>query len=88
MKDPIWKTVLNWGAVVAFFSLPVIIFVTQVWIYPSLEDEKMHLDYLRNFMNNITILVFGLAGLRTWESIKANGSQPKQPPPQSLESKP
>jgi hypothetical protein len=73
--EPAWKTALNWGAVLVFFSLPIVLFVTQLWIYPNLEEEKIHLDYLRNFMNNVTILVFGLAGLRTWESIKANGKK-------------
>lgn len=80
MKEPHWKTALNWGAVLVFFSLPIVLFITQLWIYPNLEEEKIHLDYLRNFMNNITILVFGLAGLRTWEQIK-NGKPTKEPEP-------
>lgn len=93
--DPYWKIALNWGAVITFFTLPLFVFIGQLTIWPNLEAEKEHLDYLRGFMTNITYLVFGLAGLRTWEQIKANGN--KQPnankewrpsePPKPLETK-
>lgn len=77
-QDPLWKTVLNWGAVITFLFLPLLIFSLQLWnwTHPGffvLADPvrvERNLEYLREFMRNITILVFGLAGLRTWENIK------------------
>jgi hypothetical protein len=88
IREPIWRTVLNWTAVITFFALPVILFVTQVWVYPNLEQEKAHLDYLREFMRNVTFLVFGLAGLKTWEVIRANGKEGKQEPSQQPQGQP
>jgi hypothetical protein len=76
MRDPYWKIALNWGAVLVFFSLPFVIFVTQLWVYPNLDQEKAHLDYLREWMRNVTLLVFGLAGLRTWEQMKRGAPPP------------
>lgn len=94
MNEPKWKTILNWGAVCTFFLLPLSLFVLQFTIFPDLAQQKADLDYLKAFMTNITLLVFGLAGLRTWETIKANGRPNKLPPlkqvhndPQSLEEK-
>lgn len=73
MKEPLWKTVLNWGAVLTFFLLPLTVFISQFTIFTDMAAQKDDLDYLKTFMTNITLLVFGLAGLRTWETIKANG---------------
>jgi hypothetical protein len=88
IREPIWRTVLNWTAVITFFVLPAILFVTQIWVYPNLEQEKAHLDYLREFMRNVTFLVFGLAGLKTWEVIKANGREKKQEGRQEAQDQP
>jgi hypothetical protein len=66
--EPLWKMVLNWGTVLVFFALPIAAFTGL------LHPER--LEYLREYMRNITLLVFGLAGLKTWESIKyGNGKQ-------------
>lgn len=80
-QDPPWKRALNWGAVITFLTLPMVLLVIQVWnwTHPGfltlVEGKDPHIEYLREFMRNITILVFGLAGLRTWEQIK-NGKKP------------
>jgi len=60
--DPLWKVILNWGSVLTFFALPIL------FLAGALHPER--LEYLREYMRNITILVFGLAGLKTWEQIK------------------
>lgn len=60
--EPLWKIVLNWGTVIVFFTLPIL-FVTG-----CLHPER--LEYLREYMREITLLVFGLAGLRTWQQIR------------------
>ena len=83
-----WKTVLNWGAVITFLTLPLFILSVQLynWTHPGFmmanpeRIEKLR-EFLAEYMRNVTILVFGLAGLRTWESIKANGKPNERPPP-------
>lgn len=81
MTTPLWKTVLAWGAVVTFLSLPLFILAVQLynWTHPGwmiADPERVDRlrEFLGEFMRNITILVLGLAGLRTWEQIKANGN--------------
>jgi hypothetical protein len=72
--DPLWKTFLNWGAVVTFLSLPLIMLCVQMYgrTHPGWMDTSSpeHFKYLGEFQRNLTILVFGLAGLRTWENVK------------------
>ena len=77
MKDPLWKLILNWGAVITFLVLPVLLLSLQMSGWLTVDKEE--LDYLREYFRNITILVFGLAGLRTWEAIKANGRPGPEP---------
>ena len=84
MKDPLWRIVLNWGAVVTFFSAPLFVFVLQIldykmeWIRVDIID---HFRWMGGFYASVTALVFGLAGLNSFdrrtngktESPKANG---------------
>ena len=87
MKDPLWKTVLNWGTVLLFFLVPLFIMSVQLYAntHPgwwqwmenlSPQEHERRFEYLNDFMRNLTILVFGLAGLRTWENLK-NGREKK-----------
>jgi len=81
-RDPLWKVVLNWGTVVTFLTLPLVLASIQIyinthpgtwtWVDPDLTAEQRvaRFQYLYDFMRNITILVFGLAGLRTWENVR------------------
>ncbi len=84
MKDPLWKTVLNWGTVVTFLTLPLIVFIMQLYMrahtgtFDTTHPE--HFKYLLDFQRNITVLVFGLAGLKTWENIKENGRKEPETP--------
>jgi hypothetical protein len=59
--EPLWKMILNWGTVIVFFALPIAALLG--WLHPE------RLDYLREYMRSITLLVFGLAGLKTWEQL-------------------
>jgi hypothetical protein len=80
VKEPLWKTVLNWGTVITFFTLPAFLITVQIyshthpdwWQHTPQEQDRFH--YLNDFLRNVTLLVFGLAGLRTWEQIK-NGNR-------------
>ena len=90
MKEPLWRLVLNWGTVVTFLILPLVILSIQVyanthphwWTWQdhqlTPEQQASRYQYLNDFMRNLTILVFGLAGLRTWEQIKINGNNKRQ----------
>jgi hypothetical protein len=73
-KEPLWKLVLNWGAIITFLTLPTVILSVQLihWTHPGFFQfpANPRIEYLREFQRNLTILVFGLAGLRTWEQIK------------------
>lgn len=86
MREPLWKTVLNWGAVISFLMLPLVILTIQIYAntHPgwwqwadssaTAQQRHEHFRYLSDFLRNLTILVFGLAGLRTWETVKHNGN--------------
>ena len=82
MKDEPWKTFLNWGAVVMFFGMPLLVMILQVaalmfptWL--SKELPQAEFKYLYEFQRALAILVFGLAGLRTWE-VTHNGKNGKK----------
>ncbi len=87
MKEPYWKLALNWGAVITFLTLPLLIMVIQLYVLshpawiPNPEKYVEHFHHLSEFQRNLTVLVFGLAGLRTWERIKENGQKNKEPEP-------
>jgi hypothetical protein len=76
-----WKTFLNWGVVIMFLGMPVMITVLQIyalshpgWLSESLPQTEF--KYLYEFQRALAILVFGLSGLRTWEVIKEkNGNK-------------
>jgi hypothetical protein len=78
-KEPTWKLFLNWGVVVTFLSLPLVLMTIQLYIIahpdviPDPTKYRDHFKYLIEFQRNLAILVFGLAGLRTWEQIR-NGN--------------
>jgi hypothetical protein len=86
--EPLWKIVLNWGTVVMFLLLPLMIMMIQLYLlsHPEViknpETYRDHFKYLLEFQRNLAILVFGLAGLRTYEQIKANGKPPNPAAPQ------
>lgn len=85
--DPLWRITLNWGVIITFLSLPLVIMTIQLYIlsHPALIPDptkyREHFKYLVEFQRNLAILVFGLTGLRTWETIKANGNSKQSPPP-------
>lgn len=86
VKDPMWKTVLNWGAVLAFFLLPITFFIVHLyalthigWLGKPLSgEEKYDFSYVQNLQRDITFLVFGLAGLRSWEVIRNGNNNRKE----------
>jgi hypothetical protein len=81
VQDPLWRKVLNWGAVTTFFTAPAIIFVLQIfseeswapWIH--FAKHLVEFKWLGNFYTSVTALVFGLAGLNSWDKRLSNGKQ-------------
>jgi hypothetical protein len=82
-REEKWKTFLNWGAVIMFFSMPVAITILQLFalMFPrwlSQELPQTEFKYLYEFQRALAVLVFGLAGLRTWEHVSGNGNNKKK----------
>jgi hypothetical protein len=78
MNEPLWKLILNFGTVITFLTLPLVLMTIQLYLLshpdaiPNAEHYRDNFKYLSEFQRNLAILVFGLAGLRSWENI-ANG---------------
>lgn len=74
--DPKWKNALNWGAVIAFFTVPLLfLLIHLVGTLCGYTFSKDDFGYLKDLQRNVTLLVASLAGLKTWEQIK-NGKPP------------
>jgi hypothetical protein len=73
--EPLWRRVLCWGAIGLFFSLPIVVFIIQIAAIQSpwlrLEEHLDEFRYLGVFESTLAALVFGLAGLNSWD--KKNG---------------
>lgn len=80
-EEPTWKTVLNWSVIVMFITMPVVVMIIQLYAlshpsWLSAELPQQEFKYLYEYQRALAVLVFGLAGLRTWE-ITHNGKQKK-----------
>jgi len=78
MSDPLWRTVLYWGTVVSFFTLPFLVFSIHLALigYPGIlhgnaPGHAGEFKYVFEFHRTLAALVFGLAGLHTGEVIAA-----------------
>ena len=77
--EPLWKTVLIWGCVIMFLTMPVLVMVIQLYAlenpkWLSQELPQSEFKHLIEFQRALAILVFGLSGLRTWEFV-SNGKK-------------
>jgi hypothetical protein len=78
MKEPLWRQVLCWGAVICFFLLPLTAFLIVVYgitvgsVGFLSEEEFKFFKEFTPFEATLATLVFGLAGLNTWDK-KING---------------
>jgi hypothetical protein len=83
MREEGWKTFLNWAAVIMFFGMPLLVMVIQLLAlsFPTVLSKELpqaEFKYLYEFQRALAILVFGLAGLRTWEHVSNNGKEKKK----------
>jgi hypothetical protein len=71
MKEPLWRSVLCWGAVITFLTLPmlifVLVFISTEFPWPHFEEHIGHYKFLAPFYQSVTALIFGLAGLNTFD---------------------
>jgi hypothetical protein len=77
--EPRWRTALNWGSVITFFSLPLVLFTLHILnlLFPAalpLSGHGKEFSYILDFSKNITFLIFGLAGLNSFDRYKQNGA--------------
>lgn len=89
MKEEPWKHFLNWGAVLMFLFMPILVMAIQLLAlsFPGFLKEALpqtEFKYLYEFQRALAVLVFGLSGLRTWEVVKeknGHGNQHKNSNP-------
>jgi hypothetical protein len=80
MNEPSWRKALCWCAVVSFFSAPLLFFTVEILsiMVPSwhtiTKDEISELKWLADWHRMLAALVFGLAGLNSFDKWKGNGS--------------
>jgi fumarate reductase subunit D len=71
MNEPRWKTLLCWGTVLTFLTLPLLIFAmalaSREFGWTDFEAHIKEYKFLGSFYQSITGLVFGLAGLRSFD---------------------
>lgn len=77
MNEPRWRTALCWGTVITFLSVPFLVFVLHVVSdeVPSSFHFSQHLaeyKFMTPFFQSITALVFGLAGLNSFDKHSVN----------------
>jgi hypothetical protein len=83
--EPMWRKVLCWGSVILYLTLPLLILVVRLlsdhfpeyhWA-ESLSQAKFMIPYF----TSLTALVFGLAGLSSWD--RKNGKPEEKPKKES-----
>ena len=84
MKEPRWRTVLCWGAVFTFFTVPLV-GITLLLLADRMPEIRNHISeykFIGPFFQSVTALVFGLAGLRSLDKYveTKNGKTPKENP--------
>jgi hypothetical protein len=78
-QEPLWRRVLIWGAIGLFFGLPVLAFLLQIIAIQSpwfrLEEYVADFKYIGVFESTLAALVFGLAGLNSWDKKNGNSKE-------------
>jgi hypothetical protein len=90
-SEPLWRKVLCWGSVILFLTLPVLILLVRLVSdsYPDFHwsESLRQAKFMVPYFQSLTALIFGLAGLNTWDR-RSNGrsraadKQPKKDPPE------
>lgn len=67
MKEPLWRTVLNWGCVGYFLGLPalaILIGFAHIEVFPAGSHAP---QFLGNFHLSVSALVAAMAGLNSFD---------------------
>jgi fumarate reductase subunit D len=69
MKEPLWRSILCWGTVITFLTMPLIVLViaitARLYGWMGLEEHLKGYKFLGAFYQSVTALTFGLSGLRS-----------------------
>jgi hypothetical protein len=80
-KEPLWRTVLNYGCVFYFLFLPAMAILLG-FIHFHFEPPGVA-TFLREFHLSVTALVAAVAGLNSLDRRKANGSKKETTEPRN-----
>jgi hypothetical protein len=75
--EPPWRTILNWGVVIYFLTLPALALIfglTGIQFTAGTQIAK----FLTDFHFSVSALVAAMAGLNTFDRYKASNGQPKK----------
>ena len=75
MKEPFWRTLLNYGAVAYFLGLPALVILIgflHVDVFPAGSHAP---SFLGNFHLSVSALVAAMAGLNSFDKYKSNGKK-------------
>jgi hypothetical protein len=84
MQEPRWRILLCWGAVFTFFTVPLV-GIGLLLLADSVPNIRNHISeykFIGPFFQSVTALVFGLAGLKSFDryvDVKNGKSQIKTP---------
>ena len=71
IEEPLWRTVLNWGAVGYFLGLPAMVIVigfAHLEMWPAGSHAP---QFLGNFHLSVSALVAAMAGLNSFDKYKS-----------------
>jgi hypothetical protein len=80
MIEPLWRKALCWGTVIIFLVLPLTIFSARLFGVPNISETVDASKFLLPYFQIITGLIFGLAGLNTFDRHIVKPPPKKDPP--------
>jgi hypothetical protein len=81
-REPLWRTVLCWGAVSLFLILPILILIIRLMSdsFPNMHwgETISQAKFVIPYFQSLTALVFGLAGLNVWDRKNGRNNSKKE----------
>ena len=86
MDEPRWRSVLCWGTVLTFLTMPLAVLLiaisSRIYGWLGVEEHLKGYKFLGTFFQSVTALVFGLSGLRSLDKYvetKNGNGKPRNP---------
>jgi hypothetical protein len=76
-EAPMWREILNWGAVIYFLGLPALAVFLGFTHLPFAEGTEVA-KFLGNFHLSVSALVAAMAGLNSFDRYKSNGTKSEE----------